>query len=124
MSEKVRIVEFKQKRPPKRRNQKTQELGNLEAPRAVVYHPNINHSSKLVALWLYDHMNLDDNVAIGPIRTIADEMKMSRGTVQRAINELCEYQIITSIEKGLNNHNVAYNKYRMWICESAHPTNL
>jgi predicted transcriptional regulator len=113
-----RPVEFAAERPKKRENPRTTQMGNFHAPRQVLYDSRLSHATMRVACWLYDHMKPGDHVATGAIRTIAEDLQIGHMTVQRAIKELVKYRIILTVNQELNNHNVAFNQYRMRIYDN------
>lgn len=73
--------------------------GDVLFPRAVAYRTDLKPTSRLVAMWLYDHLQPGTNLANGSQELIAEELGLGFCTVLRALDELWKRRIITKIER-------------------------
>lgn len=73
--------------------------GDVLFPRAVAYRTDVKPVTRLVALWLYDHLQPGTNLANGSQKLIAEELGLHRETVIKALDELWGKRIITKIER-------------------------
>lgn len=73
--------------------------GDVLFPRVVAYRTDLKPTSRLVAMWLYDHLQPGTNLANGSQELIAEELGLGFRTVLRALDELWKRRIITKIER-------------------------
>src|SRR5689334_1704457 len=73
--------------------------GEVLFPRAVAYRTDIKPVTRLVALWLYDHLAPGTNLANGSQKLIAEELGLHKETVIKALDELWSKRVIVKIER-------------------------
>jgi hypothetical protein len=73
--------------------------GDVLFPRAVAYRTDVKPTARLVAMWLYDHLQPGTNLANGTQGLIAEELGLCLNTVLKALDELWKHRIITKIER-------------------------
>jgi biotin operon repressor len=95
--------------------------GEVLLPRAVAYRTDLKPTSRLVALWLYDHMQPGSNVATGSQPTIAEDLGIGEKSVRRAVEELWKKHIIMGIEAHNKTGGGYYLSYVMRVFPSEVP---
>ncbi len=77
-----------------------------------VYQADLNHRAKVVYMYLKDHAGQDGTCWPG-IKTIAIELKLSRSTVKRALDDLCREGLISKEKRWRENGSLSSNLYRL-----------
>jgi predicted transcriptional regulator len=95
--------------------------GDVLFPRVVAYRTDLKPTSKLVAMWLYDHLQPGTNLANGSQDLIAEELGLTRRTVIKALDELWDNRIITKIERINKKGGGFYLCYGMQMFPSDSP---
>lgn len=75
-----------------------------------VYHSDLNHRSRAVYMYLKDHADKDGTCWPG-IKTISKELKLSRSTVKRALDDLCRAKLISKECRWRENGSLSSNLY-------------
>lgn len=75
-----------------------------------VYHSDLNHRSRAVYMYLKDHADKDGTCWPG-IKTISKELKLSRSTVKRALDDLCREKLISKEHRWRENGSLSSNLY-------------
>lgn len=75
-----------------------------------VYHSDLNHRSRAVYMYLKDHADKDGTCWPG-IKTISKELKLSRSTVKRALDDLCRAKLISKERRWRENGSLSSNLY-------------
>lgn len=65
----------------------------------MIYRSELSHRARAVYMYLKDHADKDGQCWPG-IRTIAAELKLSRSTVKRALDDLCKAGLIAKSRAG------------------------
>jgi hypothetical protein len=95
--------------------------GEVLLPRAVAYRTDLTPVTRLVALWLYDHMKPGSNVATGSQLTIAEDLGITDRSVRNALDELWKKHIIMGIESHSKTGGGYYLSYVMRVFPSEVP---
>jgi biotin operon repressor len=95
--------------------------GDVLFPRVVAYRTDLKPTARLVAMWLYDHLQPGTNLANGSQELIAEELGMHRETVIKALDELWGKRIITKIERINKKGGGYYLCYGMQMFPSDSP---
>jgi hypothetical protein len=95
--------------------------GDVLFPRAVAYRTDVKPTARLVAMWLYDHLQPGTNLANGTQELIAEELGLGFCTVLRALDELWKHRIITKIERMNKKGGGYYLCYGMQMFPSDSP---
>lgn len=77
-----------------------------------IYHSELNHRARVVYMYLKDHADKDGACWPG-IKTIAKELKLSRSTVKRALNDLCQEGLVAKEQRWRENGSLSSNLYRL-----------
>ena len=77
-----------------------------------IYKADINHRAKTVYMYLKDHADGEGKCWPG-IRTISAELRLSRSTVKRALDDLCKAGLISKEYRWRENGNLSSNLYRL-----------
>lgn len=77
-----------------------------------IYHSELKHRARAVYMYLKDHADKDGACWPG-IKTIAKELKLSRSTVKRALDDLCREGLITKTPRRRENGSLSSNLYRL-----------
>ena len=75
-----------------------------------IYQADLNHRAKAVYMYLKDHADKEGRCWPG-IRTISIELGLSRSTVKRALNDLCETELISKEPRWRENGSFTSNLY-------------
>ena len=77
-----------------------------------IYQSDLSHRARVVYMYLRDHA--DQNGKCWPgIQTIAAELRLSRSTVKRALNDLCKAELIAKESRWRENGSLTSNMYRI-----------
>ncbi len=77
-----------------------------------VYQSDLSHRARTVYMYLKDHAGKDGTCWPG-IRTIATELRLSRSTVKRALDDLCKARLIAREHRWRENGSLSSNLYRL-----------
>jgi GntR family transcriptional regulator len=77
-----------------------------------IYFSDLPHRARTVYMYLKDRSN-KDGVCWPSIRTIARELKLSRATVCRALDDLCKAGLLTKDERWRENGGRTSNLYKI-----------
>lgn len=77
-----------------------------------VYRSELPHRARVVYMYLKDHAGKDGTCWPG-IKTIARELKLSRSTVKRALDDLCQAELIAKTPRRRENGSLSSNLYRL-----------
>ena len=77
-----------------------------------IYAANLPHRAVAVYMYLKDRTN-KDGICWPSIKTIARELKLSRATVCRALDDLCEVGLLEKSERWRENGGRTSNLYRL-----------
>lgn len=77
-----------------------------------VYRSDLNHRARAVYMYLKDRADHDGKCWPG-IRTISSELRLSRSTVKRALDDLCREGLITREHRWRENGSLSSNLYRL-----------
>ncbi len=77
-----------------------------------VYQSDLSHRARAVYMYLKDHAGKDGACWPG-INTIATELKLSRSTVKRALDDLCRERLISKEKRWRENGSLSSNRYRL-----------
>ena len=77
-----------------------------------IYAANLPHRAVAVYMYLKDRTN-KDGICWPSIKTIARELKLSRATVSRALDDLCEVGLLEKSERWRENGGRTSNLYRL-----------
>lgn len=77
-----------------------------------VYQSDLSHRARAVYMYLKDHADKEGKCWPG-IRTISAELRLSRSTVKRALDDLCEAKLISKEFRWLENGSLSSNLYRL-----------
>ncbi len=78
----------------------------------TVYRSELPHRARVVYMCLKDHANEDGTCWPG-ITTISRELRLSRSTVKRALDDLCEAKLIAKTPRRRENGSLSSNLYRL-----------
>lgn len=77
-----------------------------------IYAANLPHRAVAVYMYLKDRTN-KDGICWPSIKTIARELKLSRATVCRALDDLCKVGLLEKSERWRENGGRTSNLYRL-----------
>ena len=77
-----------------------------------IYQSDLNHRARAVYMYLRDHADSEGKCWPG-IRTISAELRLSRSTVKRALNDLCRAELISKERRWRENGSLSSNLYRL-----------
>ncbi len=77
-----------------------------------VYQSDLSHRARTVYMYLKDHAG-KDGICWPGIRTIAAELRLSRSTVKRALDDLCKAGLIAKEHRWRENGSLSSNLYRL-----------
>lgn len=77
-----------------------------------IYQSDLSHRARVVYMYLRDHADRDGKCWPG-IRTISAELRLSRATVKRALNDLCKAGLISKEHRWRENGSLSSNLYRL-----------
>lgn len=77
-----------------------------------IYRSELNHRARAVYMYLKDHADREGKCWPG-IRTMAQELGLSRSTVKRALDELCKAELLTKETRWRENGGRTSNLYRL-----------
>ena len=77
-----------------------------------VYQSDLSHRARAVYMYLKDHADKEGKCWPG-IRTISAELRLSRSTVKRALDDLCEAKLISKESRWRENGSLSSNLYRL-----------
>lgn len=78
----------------------------------TVYRSELPHRARAVYMYLKDHADKKGTCWPG-IKTIARELKLSRSTVKRALEDLCRAGLIAKAPRWRENGSLSSNLYRL-----------
>ena len=81
-----------------------------------IYVSDLPHRARTVYMYLKDRIN-KDGTCWPSIRTIAQDLHLSRATVQRALNDLCAAGYLSKENRWRENGGCTSNLYR--ICNNS-----
>ena len=81
-----------------------------------IYSSDLPHRARAVYMYLKDRTN-KDGTCWPSIRTVARELHLSRATVYRALDDLCNAGLLTKENRWRENGGCTSNLYR--ICDSS-----
>lgn len=77
-----------------------------------VYQSDLSHRARVVYMYLKDHADKEGKCWPG-IRTISEELNLSRSTVKRALDDLCKTGVISKESRWRENGSLTSNLYRL-----------
>ena len=77
-----------------------------------IYQSDLNHRARAVYMYLKDHADSEGKCRPG-IRTISNQLRMSRATVKRALDDLCRAELISREHRWRENGSLSSNLYRL-----------
>ena len=77
-----------------------------------IYSSNLPHRARTVYMYLKDRAN-KDGACWPSIRTIAGELRLSRATVYRALDDLCKAGLLTRERRWRENGGKTSNLYKL-----------
>ncbi len=77
-----------------------------------VYQSDLSHRARTVYMYLKDHAG-KDGACWPEIKTISTELKLSRSTVKRALDDLCREGLISKEKRWRENGSLSSNLYRL-----------
>ena len=77
-----------------------------------IYHSELNHRARAVYMYLKDHADREGKCWPG-IRTMAQELGLSRSTVKRALDDLCKAGLLAREPRWRENGSLTSNLYRL-----------
>ncbi len=77
-----------------------------------VYRSELPHRARAVYMYLKDHADKDGTCWPG-IKTIARELRLSRSTIKRALDDLCQAKLIAKTPRWRDNGSLSSNLYRL-----------
>lgn len=77
-----------------------------------IYRSELSHRARSVYMCLKDHANKDDKCWPG-IKTIANELNLSRSTVKRALDDLYRAELVTKAPRKRENGGNSSNLYHL-----------
>ena len=78
----------------------------------TIYSSDLPHRARTVYMYLKDRTN-KDGVCWPSIRTIAGELRLSRATVYRALDDLCKAGLLTREQRWRGNGGKTSNLYKI-----------
>ena len=78
----------------------------------TIYSSDLPHRARTVYMYLKDRTN-KDGVCWPSIRTIAGELRLSRATVYRALDDLCKAGLLTREQRWRENGGKTSNLYKI-----------
>ena len=78
----------------------------------TIYSSDLPHRARTVYMYLKDRTN-KDGVCWPSIRTIAGELRLSRATVYRALDDLCKAGLLTRERRWRENGGKPSNLYKI-----------
>jgi GntR family transcriptional regulator len=77
-----------------------------------IYQSDLSHRARAVYMYLKDHADSEGKCWPG-IRTISAELRLSRSTVKRALDDLCKAELISREFRWRENGSHSSNLYRL-----------
>ena len=77
-----------------------------------IYRSDLSHRARAVYMYLRDHADSEGKCWPG-IRTISAELRLSRSTVKRALDDLCRVELISKEHRWRENGSLSSNLYRL-----------
>ncbi len=77
-----------------------------------IYQSDLSHRARAVYMCLKDHADSEGKCWPG-IRTISAELRLSRSTVKRALDDLCKAGLISKEQRWRENGSLSSNLYRI-----------
>lgn len=77
-----------------------------------IYSSDLPHRARAVYMYLKDRTN-KDGICWPSIRTIARELRLSRATVYRALDDLCKAGLLTREQRWRENGGRTSNLYKI-----------
>ena len=77
-----------------------------------IYSSDLSHRARAVYMYLKDRADKDGK-CWPAIKTIARELCLSRSTVKRALDDLCQAGLVTRETRWRENGGLTYNLYRL-----------
>ncbi len=77
-----------------------------------VYQSDLSHRARTVYMYLKDHADKENTCWPG-IKTISTELKLSRSTVKRALDDLYREGLISKEKRWRENGSLSSNLYRL-----------
>jgi len=77
-----------------------------------IYQSDLSHRARAVYMYLKDHADSQGQCWPG-IRTISAELGLSRSTVKRALDDLCQAGLISKESRWRENGSLTSNRYRL-----------
>ena len=77
-----------------------------------VYSSDLPHRARVVYMYLKDRAD-KDGICWPSIRTIAKELKLSRATVYRALDDLCQAGFLVREKRRRDNGGQTSNHYKL-----------
>lgn len=77
-----------------------------------IYRSELPHRARVVYMYLKDHTNKDGTCWPG-IKTISRELRLSRSTIKRALDDLCRAKLIAKTPRRRENGSLSSNLYRL-----------
>jgi len=78
----------------------------------AIYQSDLSHRAKTVYMYLKDHADSEGRCWPG-IKTIAKELKLSRSTVKRALDDLCKAGLLSKEPRWRENGSLTSNLYHL-----------
>ena len=78
----------------------------------TIYQSDLSHRARAVYMYLQDHADKDGKCWPG-IRIIAAELRLSRSTVKRALDDLYRAELIAKESRWRENGSLTSNLYRL-----------
>ena len=78
----------------------------------AIYQSDLSHRARVVYMYLRDHTDREGKCWPG-IQTIAAELRLSRSTVKRALDDLCKAELISKETRWRENGSFTSNLYRL-----------
>jgi len=77
-----------------------------------IYRSDLSHRARTVYMYLKDHADKDGKCWPG-IRTISTDLRLSRSTVKRALDDLCRAGLLSKEPRWRENGSLTSNLYRL-----------
>lgn len=77
-----------------------------------IYQSDLSHRARTVYMYLKDRADKDGKCWPG-IRTISNQLRLSRSTVKRALDDLCKAELISKESRWRENGSLSSNLYRL-----------
>lgn len=78
----------------------------------MIYQSDLRHRARSVYMYLKDHADREGKCWPG-IWTISAELRLSRSTVKRALDDLCKAELIVKEPRWRENGSLSSNLYRL-----------